>query len=102
MCTGELALSVKYNTTQAVLHLERCQTRLPHQAMTSYIRTGQFTPHLIGFGNAIHVSKHKKYMALYLTWLIRNKNINLNSSTGVAGEEKHRTSSMKPAPAVGT
>lgn len=56
----ELALPAKYNTTQAVLHLERCQTRPPHQAMTSYIRTSQFTPHLIGLGNATYIYPNTK------------------------------------------
>lgn len=59
--TIKLAPSVKYNTTQAVLHMERCQTRLPHQAMTSYIRTCQFAPHLSGFSYATNIQANTKY-----------------------------------------
>lgn len=51
---NELALSVKPDTTQAVLHMERCQTLLSHRATTSYIRTCQFTPHMSGFSDATY------------------------------------------------
>lgn len=51
---NELAVSVKPDTTQAVLHMERCQTHLSHRATTSYIRTSQFTPQMSGFSDATY------------------------------------------------
>lgn len=58
----ELAPPVKYNITQAVLHLERCHTRLSHQAMTSSNKKQSIYTFNWILQCHIHVSKHKKCM----------------------------------------
>lgn len=81
--TGELAPSVKYNTTQAVLHLEGCQRRLPRRGLTSSIRSCQYTTQLIGFGGATCILGVTKTLALH--GYMKRKNVYLNNSEHFTG-----------------